>query len=70
MRTPFAWVLILIASLAHGASRDDDFLAAREAYRAGDGNKLALLAKRLTVTSSALRRLLAAADQALGGRSR
>jgi len=47
MRTPFAWVLILIASLAHGASRDDDFLAAREAYRAGDSRKLALLAKRL-----------------------
>ncbi len=47
MRTPFAWVLILIASLAHGASRDDDFLAAREAYRAGDSKKLALLAKRL-----------------------
>ncbi len=39
--------LVVFTSLAWGAGRDDDFLAAREAFRVGDSKKLALLAKRL-----------------------
>ncbi len=39
--------LIVFAALACGADRDDDVLAAREAFRVGDSKKLALLAKRL-----------------------
>jgi soluble lytic murein transglycosylase len=47
MRILFGCLLLVIASLAHGAGQDDDFLAAREAFRAGDSKKLALLARRL-----------------------
>ncbi len=47
MKALFGCLLIVISSLAHGASRDDDFLAAREAFRVGDSKKLALLEKRL-----------------------
>jgi soluble lytic murein transglycosylase len=47
MRILFGCLLIVIASLAHGASQDDDFLAARQAYRAGDSAKLARLDRRL-----------------------
>lgn len=39
--------MIIFASLACAAGRDDDVLAAREAFRAGDSKKLALLAGRL-----------------------
>jgi soluble lytic murein transglycosylase len=45
------WVLLLVLSVvaagAAAAGQDDDFLAAREAFRTGDGRKLALYAKRL-----------------------
>lgn len=47
MRKLVTCVLVMIASLAYGANQDDDFLAAREAYRVGDSKKLALLTKRL-----------------------
>jgi len=47
MRALLAWILIVTAALAHGASRDDDFLAAREAYRVGDARKLNFYAERL-----------------------
>lgn len=47
MRKLLACVLFMIATLAWGGSQEDDFLAAREAYRVGDSAKLALLAKRL-----------------------
>lgn len=43
----FLLSLALWLGEAHAATRDDDFLAAREAYRAGDSKKLALLARRL-----------------------
>ena len=47
---PFVWLLILAAALsttaAFGAA-DDDFLAAREAYRAGDARKLDIHGRRL-----------------------
>lgn len=46
-RTLLGCGLIVFASLACGAGQDDDFLAAREAFRAGDSKKLALLAQRL-----------------------
>lgn len=39
--------LMVFALLAHAADRDDDVLAAREAFRIGDSKKLALLVKRL-----------------------
>ncbi|OGA46891.1 MAG: transglycosylase [Betaproteobacteria bacterium RIFCSPLOWO2_12_FULL_62_13] len=41
------WVLLALSSAAAGAaSRDDDFLAAREAFRVGDARKLELYAQR------------------------
>ncbi|MFN3397525.1 MAG: transglycosylase SLT domain-containing protein [Sulfurimicrobium sp.] len=39
---------LLLLSQAGAASRDDDFLAARDAFRAGDAIRLNALAKRLT----------------------
>ncbi|HSN39153.1 MAG TPA: transglycosylase SLT domain-containing protein [Burkholderiales bacterium] len=47
MRTLLACALFMIATLAWGGGQEDDFLAAREAYRVGDSAKLAVLAKRL-----------------------
>jgi hypothetical protein len=43
-------VLVILAAFAAGAacaSTDDDFLAARDAFRAGDARKLDAFAKRL-----------------------
>jgi soluble lytic murein transglycosylase len=40
-------LLAVLRTGAAGASQDDDFLAAREAFRVGDGKKLALYGKRL-----------------------
>ncbi|MBI3068258.1 MAG: transglycosylase, partial [Betaproteobacteria bacterium] len=39
--------LVLAAVAAHGASQDEDFLAAREAFRSGNAKKLDLHARRL-----------------------
>ncbi|MFN7085162.1 MAG: transglycosylase SLT domain-containing protein [Burkholderiales bacterium] len=39
--------LLLTAAACRAATADDDFLAARNAYRAGDGRRLAALAPRL-----------------------
>lgn len=43
------WALLLALSVApaHGAGQDDDFLAARDAYNAGDGARLEAHAKAL-----------------------
>jgi len=40
-------VALLLAACAHAASQDDDFLAAREAFRVGDAVKLGRAAKSL-----------------------
>ena len=48
-RWVFAWLAALLAAvagLAHGAPLDDEFLAAREAYRAGSATKLDAQARR------------------------
>ncbi|MBI2296167.1 MAG: lytic transglycosylase domain-containing protein [Betaproteobacteria bacterium] len=47
MRRLLVTLLMLSGSLAHGASQDDDFLAAREAFRVGGASKLEGYAKRL-----------------------
>ena len=39
-------LLLLVAVAAPAATLDEDFLAAREAYRAGQGAKVAAYAKR------------------------
>ena len=48
-RWVFAWLAALLATvagLAHGAALDDEFLAAREAYRAGSASRLDAQARR------------------------
>jgi soluble lytic murein transglycosylase len=45
----FVWALMLALAVApaRGAGQDDDFLAARDAYNAGDAARVEILAKRL-----------------------
>ena len=47
MRNTLAILLALSVGLAHGAAQDDDFLAAREAFRVGNAARLDTLARRL-----------------------
>jgi len=47
MKTLWTLLLLLVATAAHGAAGDDEFLAAREAFRTGNAARLDSLAARL-----------------------